>query len=253
MSKYYNGKRTKNLFIPGASAGYKISRLKLDLFIKCPRCFYIDRRLGVGHPSGFPFTINSAIDHLLKKEFDEYRLARQPHPLMREAQIDAIPCEHEKLEQWRTNVTGVQVRHERTGLLIYGAIDDLWITPEQQHLVVEYKATSKDQPVTINARWQAGYKRQLEIYQWLLRGNDLAVSDTGYFVYCNGRRRSPRFDGHLDFDIALIPYVGSDAWVDGCIVDAYMCLMSDEIPRKTWNCDYCTYHNAVTDVIQDRQ
>jgi len=41
--------------------------------------------------------------------------------------------------------------------------------------------------VTLDAEWQDGYKRQMEIYQWLLRQNGLKVSDTGYFVYCNGK------------------------------------------------------------------
>jgi len=250
MSQYYKGKRTKNLFNPSAMKPFKISRSKLELFVKCPRCFYIDRRLGVGQPPGFPFNINSAIDHLLKKEFDEFRQSAQPHPLMREAGIDAVPCLHKQLEQWRTNFSGVQLHHEKTNLVITGAIDDLWVTPDQQHLVVDYKATSKDQPVTIDAPWQGAYKRQLEIYQWLLRGNGLSVSDTGYFVYCNGRRSAPRFDHHLDFDISVIPYVGSDKWVDRCVMDAHECLMGDEIPPATTNCDYCTYHSATTNVVQ---
>ena len=252
MSQYYSGKRSRNLFSPGAETPFKVSRSKLDLFINCPRCFYIDRRLGVGQPPGFPFNINSAIDHLLKKEFDEYRKSGQPHPLMRDAGIDAIPCSHVNLERWRTNFTGVQVHHEETNFLITGAIDDLWITPEQQHVVVDYKATSKDDPVTIDAPWQDAYKRQMEIYQWLLRGNGLAVSNTGYFVYCNGQRRAPRFDRHLDFDISVIPYVGSDDWVEACIVDAHECLVRDEMPPVTPDCDYCTYHAAVTSVVQDR-
>ena len=101
MSPYYKGKRTRNFFKPDASKPFKLSRSKLDLFVNCPRCFYIDRRLGVGPPPGFPFNINSAIDHLLKKEFDEYRESSEPHPLMRDAGIDAVPCQHDKLDLWR--------------------------------------------------------------------------------------------------------------------------------------------------------
>ena len=118
-------------------------------------------------------------------------------------------------------------------------------------MVVDYKATSKDQPVTIDAPWQVTYKRQMEIYQWLLRGNGLTVSDTGYFVYCNGQRSAARFDSHLDFDISVIPYVGTDDWVEGCIGNAHACLMSDAIPPVTPNCDYCVYHAALTDVVQE--
>ena len=249
MSKYYKGKRTRNIFKPGEEKPFKLSRSKLDLFVTCPRCFYIDRRLGVGTPPGFPFNINTAIDHLLKKEFDEYRESGEPHPLMRDAGIDAVPCAHEKLDVWRENFKGVQVQHEATNLSIAGAIDDLWVTPSGQHIVVDYKATSKDSVVSPDAPWQDQYKRQMEIYQWLLRGNGLEVSNTGYFVYCNGRRSEPRFNQRVEFDISVIPYDGNDSWVDSCITEAHACLVSDDIPTATWNCDYCTYYSAVTDVM----
>ncbi len=249
MSPYYKGKREKNIFNPDASKPFKLSRAKLENFVKCPRCFYIDRRLGVGQVQGPPFNINSAIDHLLKKEFDEYRESGAPHPLMCEAGIDAVPCQHEKLDLWRQNFQGVQVQHKPTNLLITGAIDDLWVTPSGQHIVVDYKATSKDSPVSLDASWQDQYKRQMEIYQWLLRGNGLEVSDTGYFVYCNGRRSEPRFSHRVEFDISVISYVGNDSWVDSCITDAHACLVSDEIPAVKWNCDFCTYYSAVTDVL----
>ena len=249
MSKYYKGKRTRNIFKPGEEKPFKLSRSKLDLFVTCPRCFYIERRLGVGTPPGFPFNINTAIDHLLKKEFDEYRESGEPHPLMRDAGIDAVPCAHEKLDVWRENFKGVQVQHEATNLSIAGAIDDLWVTPSGQHIVVDYKATSKDSVVSLDAPWQDQYKRQMEIYQWLLRGNGLEVSNTGYFVYCNGRRSEPRFNQRVEFDISVIPYDGNDSWVDSCITDAHACLVSEDIPTATWNCDYCTYYSAVTDVM----
>ena len=249
MSQYYKGRRTRNLFNPNALAPFKVSRSKLDLFVNCPRCFYIDRRLGVGQPPGFPFNINSAIDHLLKKEFDVYRLSGKPHPLMLQAGVDAIPCQHDQLDDWRENFKGVQVYHEKTNLLIFGAIDDLWVTADDTHFVVDYKATSKDGTVTIDAPWQDAYKRQIEVYQWLLRGNGLTMSDTGYFVYCNGDRGADKFDSHLDFEISVLPYVGSDDWVERCIVDAHDCLISDELPPATPDCDYCTYYAAVTDVV----
>ena len=249
MSKYYKGKRSRNIFKPGEEKPFKLSRSKLDLFVTCPRCFYIDRRLGVGTPPGFPFNINTAIAHLLKKEFDEYRESGEPHPLMRDAGIDAVPCAHEKLDVWRENFKGVQVQHEATNLSIAGAIDDLWVTPSGQHIVVDYKATSKDSVVSLDAPWQDQYKRQMEIYQWLLRGNGLEVSNTGYFVYCNGRRSEPRFNQRVEFDISVIPYDGNDSWVDSCITDAHACLVSEDIPTATWNCDYCTYYSAVTDVM----
>lgn len=67
MSQYYRGKRKKNIYDPNSNTPYRLSRTRLSLFLDCPLCFYIDRRLGVDRPPGFPFNLNSAVDKLLKK------------------------------------------------------------------------------------------------------------------------------------------------------------------------------------------
>jgi hypothetical protein len=248
MSKYYKGKRTRNLFEPGSEKPFKLSRSKLESFMNCPRCFYMDRRLGVGQPPGFPFNLNSAVDLLLKKEFDEYREKQEPHPLMVTSGIDAVPFAHESMDTWRENFKGVSTLHEETNLHIFGAVDDLWINPVGEVIVVDYKATSKNGEVSLDADWQDGYKRQMEIYQWLVRRQGLNVSDTGYFVYCNGRRDEPSFNGRLEFDVRVIPYTGNDDWVEGCIRSAHQCLSGDEIPAADSDCDYCRYRAAVREV-----
>lgn len=248
MSKSLTARRTRNLFDPKNGKPFKLSRSKLELFVSCPRCFYLDRRLGVGQPPGFPFNLNSAVDHLLKKEFDHYRTKKQPHPLMQTHGIDAIPYSDERLDEWRTNFKGVAYHHPATNLIITGAVDDLWVNPQGKVMVVDYKATSKDGEVGIEADWQQSYKRQMELYQWLLRRNSLSVSATGYFVYCNGRRDRETFDSRLEFTVKIIPYVGNDAWVEQCIQDAHRCLTANEIPQANPHCDYCNYRIAARGV-----
>ena len=91
MSKFYTPKRSRNIFNPDDNKPFKLSRSKIDFFLECPRCFYIDRRLGVGRVPGFPFNLNSAVDTLLKKEFDYYRYKNQNHPLLEKYGVDARP------------------------------------------------------------------------------------------------------------------------------------------------------------------
>ena len=218
--------------------------------MQCPRCFYIDRRLGTDRPKGFPFTLNSAVDALLKKEFDLLRKSGEVHPLMTKYGIDAVPAKNDNLDKWRANFTGIQYLHEPTNLIITGAIDDLWENPKGEYIVVDYKATSKNEEiVALNHGWQDSYKRQMEVYQWLLRRNGYKVSNTGYFVYCNGRKDLERFDGRLEFDITLIAHKGNDNWVDATIKEIHTCLNSDNIPDKSKDCDYCAYREAVEGVL----
>jgi hypothetical protein len=254
MSNHYSPKRTRNLYRPGNEKPFKLSRSKIDLFLECPRCFYLDRRLGVARPPGFPFALNSAVDYLLKQEFDIHRASGRPHPLIEQYGIDAKPVPHDDLEKWRHNFTGVQYLHQATNLLISGAIDDLWQNSKDEYLVVDYKATAKNERITaLDKDWHMGYKRQMEIYQWLLRRNGLSVSDTGYFVYCNGQTDREAFDGKLEFDVTLIPYTGNDNWVEQAIIEAHKCLISTSVPEASRGCDFCSYRAAVESVCAGKK
>lgn len=249
MSQYYNPNRTRNIYDPNSDEPFRLSRGKIDNFIKCPRCFYFDRRLGVAQPPGFPFSLNSAVDKLLKKEFDIHRVKSTKHPLMEHYGIDAIPLAHEKIDEWRDSMrAGITVPIDDTNVIVTGGVDDVWIDPAGNYIIVDYKATSKDEEVTLDADWQIGYKRQMEIYQWLFRQNGFKVSNIGYFVYCNGNTDKEAFDGKLEFDIKLLPYEGDDSWVEGVIFDAIECLKSDKLPDTGVDCDYCKYRKAVSEI-----
>jgi len=250
MSQYYRPNRITNLYNPKSKDPFKLSRSKIDLFLECPRCFYLDRRLGIGRPPGFPFNLNSAVDKLLKKEFDVHRAVSRAHPLMTAYGLDLIPFSHQLMDEWRENFKGVQFLHKKTNLIITGAVDDIWtdaagVSEKKKKIyVVDYKSTSKESEVNIDADWQIGYKRQMEVYQWLLRQNGFAVSNTGYFVYCNGKTDRKAFDAKLEFDVVIIPYQGNDLWVEKAIIGAHKCLKSGKIPATGADCDYCNYVNA---------
>lgn len=246
MSQYYNPNRKRNIYDPNSPELFRLSRGKIDNFITCPRCFYLDRRLGVAQPPGYPFSLNSAVDKLLKKEFDIHRAKGTRHPLCDKYGIDAIPLAHEKIDEWRDSLRGgITVRVDGSNVVITGGVDDMWVTPTSEYIVVDYKATSKDGEVSLDAEWQDGYKRQMEIYQWLFRKNGFKVSDTGYFVYCNGNTDTEAFDGKLEFEIKLIPYTGNTDWVESTVLKAIECLKGDVIPESGEDCDFCKYRQAV--------
>ncbi len=249
MSKYYNAPRKRNLYVPGAGKPFALSRSKIDLFVDCPRCFYLDRRLGVGRPPGYPFNLNTAVDTLLKAEFDVHRARNTRHPLLEQYGVDARPVAHDELQAWRENFKGIRVLHAPTNFMVFGAIDDLWQNPQGEYIVVDYKATAKNARITaLDQDWHAGYKRQMEIYQWLLRQKGLSVSDTGYFVYANGITDREAFDATLEFDVTLIAYEGKDDWVEDVLTAAHSCLEGDDIPSPGDECDYCAYRRAATEL-----
>ena len=126
--KRYNPDRSADWNYGGSK--WRLSRSKIELFTECPRCFYIDNKLGTSRPRGPAFTINIAVDKLLKKEFDSHRHARTQHPLMKKYRVDALPFSHPKIDHWRDNFKGIEYKDPATGMYISGAIDDAYLRIE---------------------------------------------------------------------------------------------------------------------------
>jgi CRISPR/Cas system-associated exonuclease Cas4 (RecB family) len=240
---------------PGQTEPFKVSRSKIELFMQCPRCFWLDARLKIKRPSGPPFNINKAIDELFKKEFDIHRAAGTQHPLQKKFKVAAKPYAHKDIDQWRHNFTGVAKLHEPTNLHVFGAVDDVWINEAGELIVVDYKATAKSAAVKELGPvggWQDSYRRQMETYQWLLRANGFKVSDTGYFVYATGDMNADGFNDVIAFNTHVFPHVGSDEWVEQTLLKMKKCLEGDipevGVAAMGGPCEYCTYARARTEL-----
>lgn len=225
----------------------KLSRTAIEQFIRCPRCFYLERGLGLKAPSMVPLTLAVATDALLKNEFDAVRNTGDSHPLWEKHGLKVRAYQHPEIDNWRSNFKGLRFTHPSTGMIIYGAVDDIWINQITEKLhIVDYKSTSKQgDPSIDNGGWGDAYKRQMEIYQWLFRKSGFNVSELGYFLYVNGRKDRDFYDKALDgimhFDTTLIPYEGNCDWVDSKVVEAFECLKADNIPNRADDCDNCRY------------
>jgi hypothetical protein len=245
-------KRRSNLYDSSSVLPFNISRSKIDLFLECPQCFYLDRKLGIGRPDMPGWSLNSAVDTLLKNEFDILREQKKPHSLMEYYKIEAIPFWHPNLHIWRDDVgkkVGASILHKQTNLNICGIIDDIWQNTKTDELyVVDYKSTSTNGEVSLEGEYKQGYKRQIEVYQWIFRQMGFKVSDIGYFVYANGIKDYGKiFDGKLEFKTSILSYKGDDSWVEPTILDIKNCLNGDVIPDHKTDCKYCCYRKIIRD------
>ena len=214
----------------------------------------MEARMGLGRPSTPPFLLNSAVDALLKNEFDLLRKKGQKHELMEKYALDCIPFDHPELPQWRGEVTafqGAMVHDEKTNLTINGLVDDIWQDSHENLCIVDYKSTSSSKEITLEGGWKEVYKRQMEIYQWIFRKLGFQVSNTGYFVYANALKNLPKFDGRLEFAMTIIPYTGKDDWIDLTLLEIKETLESDDIPQPAHECEYCAYRKMSAQAVSD--
>jgi CRISPR/Cas system-associated exonuclease Cas4 (RecB family) len=150
------------------------------------------------------------------------------------------------MDTWRENFEGVEYTHPSTGFVISGAVDDIWVAPSGELIVVDYKATSK--PGTIetlgDSSWNEQYRRQMGVYQWLLRQNGFEVSSMGYLVYANAYDDKQAFDGKLEFEVTVVECEGNTEWIDEILPKIKETLDADVIPPTGSACEFCPYREA---------
>tara|TARA_B100000214_G_scaffold109452_1_gene77252 strand:+ start:3802 stop:4554 length:753 start_codon:yes stop_codon:yes gene_type:complete len=230
---------------------FKISRSKIELFFNCPTCFYKDAKIGLRKPPMPGWAINSAVDDLLKKEMDYCRSQDRPHGIFKENGLNIKPFIHEDIEKWQHTFTGIQYNDEKHNFLIYGGVDDIMIDEDDKLVVVDFKATAKKADILSSADvYDNGksYKRQLEIYSWLLQKNNFDVSNTGYLMYYNGDASKPHLGKEMHFRRTLVPFELDTSWIDPMVDDIYNCLQKDEIPYSNDNCEECIYLKTVSEL-----
>ena len=239
--------RANSIYTPGQNSFFKISRSKFSDFLDCPRCFYLDRVKGLQSPSMPGWALNTAVDELLKKEFDIYRAQKKPHPIFEEYKLNFVPFEHEDLNTWRNSLKGgIGFEDEETNLYIHGGVDDIWYDLDSQKLVVaDYKAQSSSFPIEkesyLASTYHQSYKTQMDIYVYILRQMGFGVSDTAYFMVCNGEKTPSQFDANMKFSIKLIDYQVDTSWVGSKIKEMKRLMDGLVMPEINTYCENCAY------------
>ena len=237
---------------PGQTQPFPLSRSKLGNYLTCPRCFFLDARFKLHPPSGPAFTLNGAVDALLKREFDDYRAQGKPHPELVRAGVPAVPFQHPDLDTWRDSRKGIRYLHQPTGLELYGGIDDLLIDAATGKIhILDFKATAKRDDITkLEGGFSDMLRRQVEVYQYILRKMGQDVADEAYFYYVNGIADRPGFNGRLDFRISVIPHQGNTSWIEPTLRQIKDVLEAPQAPEPSETCGHCKFLAKIKELGQ---
>jgi hypothetical protein len=214
---------------------------------------------GLKNIDTIPFTLNNAVDALVKKEFDFHRKKQTPHPLMNDYKINAVPFKHKDIEKWQNALNqGVEYDHPDLNLKLAGGIDDVWENKDTKKLiVVDYKAQSKTKEKKIKDYlkdpYHEGYKRQLDFYRYLFEKNGFKVQTTGYFLVYNATLERDSFDNELEFTFDLIPYETDSSYIEKEVKKMKKLMDSDQIPPLNKFCQECNYIIAGGKLIKDKK
>ena len=241
----------RGTYKPDHPEPYEVSRSQIQAFMNCPACFWMSRSKGIKFPGMPGFLLNTATDTLLKKDFDKYRKLHKPHPFMeRHGLGHLIPYNHPDFGTWTKSLQlGLRTHHNASNFIIGGGLDDVWHDPKTDEIfIVDYKSTAGKrnddltalQEISLFGAYKETYKRQMDMYQWIMRQNGFNVNKTGYFVYVNGDQHFE--DGMLDlnkdkanmkFNVQLLSYDGDDSWVNQKIIDLKNCIEAIDCPEHS--------------------
>ena len=248
--------RHRGKYDPQNNEPYELSRSRVENFIKCPACFYMQQVEYISFPSIPGFLLNEATDILLKRYFNRYRLAQEAPPFLADRGMGhLIPFQHENFELWTQSLHyGAAGRMhtivEELNLKIGGGLDDVWLNTETGQLhIVDYKSTSQtkpDQTINLDGPYKAAYKRQMDLYVWVLRRMGFDVSGLGYFLYVDGDRfaeadfiQGP--NARMEFKCSLIRYETDQTWIDNTLWEIRNVLDMPDRPRHNDNCEFGTF------------
>jgi len=273
-------KRHRGAFDPRHPAPYELSRSRVENYIKCKACFWLEQIHRVKPPDFPDFTINTTTDILLKRDADTVR-GKSTLPIWEAHGLGhMIPFKHEHLDNWAnsmqygTNETYFNAVHEASNIKLGGGLDDVFLNTETNQIhIVDYKSTAQGtkspekyikKPVSLNDPWKISYKRQMDMYVWVARQKGFDVSDTGYFVYVDAQHKDIKgmlidedpAKAWMAFDTSIIPYDADTSWVEPTLLEIKEFLMNQETcPQHTpkgenySGCDLGRYANEMMNAL----
>ncbi len=253
-------KRHRGKFNLNNPEPYELSRSRIENFIKCPACFFMQQVEGIEFPSMPGFNINEATDVLLKKDFDHYREKKKSHPFLENHGFaHLIPYQHEHFELWTQSMHfGAENRmhydHLESNIRVGGGLDDVWLNTKTSKIhIVDYKSTSQKKdngPINLNDKWKEAYKRQMDLYVWVMQKKGFDVDEIGFFLYCDGNRFTDQIflndkNAIMEFKMTLIEYKTDLSWIEKTLNNIYGCLRLNERPKHSESCEYGIFINQI--------
>lgn len=215
----------------------RLSPSKINAFLDCPRCFWMEHNRGLKKPRGIMSSLPGGIDGLVKTYMDGHRVAGTLPPELKQLKGNYVLYNNQgNLMRWRNWRSGLAYRFEKYDITLSGALDDLLMTPDEKYFApfdikTKGKATTREDAVKY-------YSNQMNCYGLMLDKNGMKISGRAYLLYYHPTKATG--DG-LTFARQLVELdVDPGAAAENCI-KVKQCLESPDSPPLNPGCEYCNY------------
>ena len=213
---------------------YALSPSTLNIFLKCPRCFWLHMNLGVKRPRGIFPSLPTGIDAALKKYFDKYRIANELPPELCGKIDGKLFPDLNVLEKWRSwKSTNLFYEDASVNAILSGALDDCLIHGEY-YMPLDYKTRGS---ALINDP-RIYYQTQLDCYCLMLDSRGYKTNGIAYLIYY--WPSEIKENGLIQFTVQHIKIETNIETAKSIVKEAVNILLS-KIPKANENCEFCTF------------
>lgn len=221
-------------------ADYNLSPSSINLFLDCPKCFWLLMTKKIRRPEGIFPSLPNGMDRVLKAHFDKFMETGSLPPEIKEYCTRngyRLFDDAEKLTVWRNNFNGIQYVDEASGVLLRGAIDNL-LVKSGKLIVLDYK--TRGYPVKDDTHEY--YQTQLDIYNFLLRKNGYETEDYAYLLFYHPTRITLTGEVVFHQELKKINTSIDNAQV---VINDAINLLKKDCPESAENCGWCAWQKKV--------
>ncbi|MFH1776498.1 MAG: PD-(D/E)XK nuclease family protein [Candidatus Omnitrophota bacterium] len=212
---------------------FRLSPSTLNIFLECPRCFWLHMRKKIQRPRGIFPSLPGGMDMVIKEYFDSFRKTQTLPPEIKDKIDGRLFPDQVLLSDWRNWRKGLVYADEKLNAMLTGALDDC-IVLDNCYIPLDYK-TRGFAPDSNSRKY---YGNQLDCYLLLLEANGFKTPDYAYLVYYYPHK--VKNGGMVEFSIEPVK-VSADAQQGRETFTKAIKLLAGPIPVKNNTCEYCSW------------
>lgn len=212
----------------------RLSPSSLNLFLECPRCFWLQLNENIHRPRGIFPSLPGGMDLVIKDYFDKYREKNELPPELEGKVEGNLLHDHALLNKWRNWRTGLEYTDENLGVMLFGALDDC-LEKDGKFVPLDYKTRGFAPKEGDSEKY---YGNQLDCYALMLEENGYPSGDFGYLVYYYPEHVEE--NGTVIFNVKPIQLKIDPNRARKTLKDAVK-LLDGPIPPHHSECEYCIW------------
>ncbi|MCX7661944.1 MAG: PD-(D/E)XK nuclease family protein [Candidatus Omnitrophica bacterium] len=208
----------------------KLSPSSLNLYLECPRCFWLYINKKIKRPEKPVATITTGIDRIIKEHFELYRKKNIIPPIL-EGKVPGRLIADLPKNGW------LEYINEEFDAKLGGFLDECLQLKDGVYAPLDHKTRGTRPEETHPA-----HKFQMDVYTFLLEVNGFPTEEMGYLVYYIPKSFGSK--GMIEVEIMVSCIKTDPKFAKETFYQALQ-VLSKPIPSRNKNCDFCKWTETI--------